>query len=238
MEYYDPIDRTSRSVALVATVVFAVAVVLGVVFIRISLDAAKEREPSLDIIFEELIEEPKAEPEQVRQQSAPTDQRRDKAPAHVENSKTESSNQTSGEAEKTQTVNPNALFKPVTGNSTEMVPEGNRLAPDGDRELNRGEGTGYNLQGTDQLDAGLQGRGLREGLPKPSTNYKTSGTVVVRVEINADGNVTSAKVILEGTTTTDTQLHKLAEEAARKAKFRPSERTLQGGTITYVFKLQ
>ena len=238
MEYYDPIDRTSRSVAIVATVVFAVAVVLGVVFIRISLDAAKEREHSLDIIFEELIEEPKAEPEQVRQQSAPTDQRRDKAPAHVENSKTESSNQTSGEAEKTQTVNPNALFKPVTGNSAEMVPEGNRLAPDGDRELNRGEGTGYNLQGTDQLDAGLQGRGLREGLPKPSTNYKTSGTVVVRVEINADGNVTSAKVILEGTTTTDTQLHKLAEEAARKAKFRPSERTLQGGTITYVFKLQ
>lgn len=238
MEYYDPIDRTSRSVAIVATVVFAVAVVLGVVFIRISLDAAKEREPSLDIIFEELIEEPKAEPEQVRQQSAPTDQRRDKAPAHVENSKTESSNQTSGEAEKTQTVNPNALFKPVTGNSTEMVPEGNRLAPDGDRELNRGEGAGYNLQGTDQLDAGLQGRGLREGLPKPSTNYKTSGTVVVRVEINADGNVTSAKVILEGTTTTDSQLHKLAEEAARKAKFRPSERTLQGGTITYVFKLQ
>lgn len=238
MEYYDPIDRTSRSVAIVATVVFAVAVVLGVVFIRISLDAAKEREHSLDIIFEELIDEPKAEPEQVRQQSAPTDQRRDKAPAHVENSKTESSNQTSGEAEKTQTVNPNALFKPVTGNSAETVPEGNRLAPDGDRELNRGEGTGYNLQGTDQLDAGLQGRGLREGLPKPSTNYKTSGTVVVRVEINADGNVTSAKVILEGTTTTDTQLHKLAEEAARKAKFRPSERTLQGGTITYVFKLQ
>ena len=36
----------------------------------------------------------------------------------------------------------------------------------------------------------------------------------------------------------DAQLHKLAEEAARKAKFRPSERTLQGGTITYVFKLQ
>jgi TonB family protein len=118
------------------------------------------------------------------------------------------------------------------------VPEGNRLAPDGEREQNRGEGSGYNLQGTDQLDAGLQGRGLREGLPKPTTNYKTSGTVVVRVEIDAAGNVTSAKVILDGTTTTDAQLHRLAEEAARKAKFRPSERTLQGGTITYVFKLQ
>lgn len=237
MEYYDPIDRTSRRIATIATVIFMVVVVLGISLIRFSLEVT-EREPSLDIIFEELIEEPVEEPEQPRQQSAPTDQRRDKAPAHVEKTKTESSNQTAGEAEKTETINPNALFKPVVGNSAEQVPEGNRLAPDGDKEQNRGEGTGYNLQGTDQLDAGLQGRGLREGLPKPTTNYKTSGTVVVRVEIDAAGNVTSAKVVLEGTTTTDAQLHRLAEEAARKAKFKPSERTLQGGTITYVFKLQ
>lgn len=237
MEYYDPIDRTSRRIAIIATAIFMVVVVLGISLIRFSLEVT-EREPSLDIIFEELVEELVEETEQPRQQSAPTDQRRDKAPAHVEKAKTESSNQTAGEAEKTETINPNALFKPVTGNSTEQVPEGNRLAPDGEREQNRGEGTGYNLQGTDQLDAGLQGRGLREGLPKPTTNYKTSGTVVVRVEINAEGNVTSAKVILEGTTTTDAQLHRLAEEAARKAKFKPSERTLQGGTITYVFKLQ
>ena len=236
MEYYDPIDRTSRRIAAAVTAIVMAVVILGLCHIRFTLDLGKEREPSLDIVFEELMETP--EPEVVRQQSAPTDQRRDKAPAHVEKAKVESSNQTSGQAEKTETINPNALFKPVTGNSAEQVPEGNRLAPDGEREQNRGEGTGYNLQGTDQLDAGLQGRGLREGLPKPTTNYKTSGTVVVRVEIDADGNVTSAKVVLEGTTTTDAQLHKLAEEAARKAKFRPSERTLQGGTITYVFKLQ
>jgi TonB family protein len=236
MEYYDPIDRTSRRIAAAVTAIVMAVVILGLCHLRFTLDVVKEREPSLDIVFEELMEAP--EPEQPRQQSAPTDQRRDKAPAHVEKAKTESSNQTTGQAEKTETINPNALFKPVVGNSAEQVPEGNRLAPDGEREQNRGEGSGYNLQGTDQLDAGLQGRGLREGLPKPTTNYKTSGTVVVRVEIDAAGNVTSAKVILDGTTTTDAQLHRLAEEAARKAKFRPSERTLQGGTITYVFKLQ
>lgn len=236
MEYYDPIDRTSRRIAAAVTAIVMAVVILGLCHLRFTLDVVKEREPSLDIVFEELVEA--TEPEQPRQQSAPTDQRRDKAPAHVEKAKTESSNQTTGQAEKTETINPNALFKPVVGNSAEQVPEGNRLAPDGEREQNRGEGSGYNLQGTDQLDAGLQGRGLREGLPKPTTNYKTSGTVVVRVEIDAAGNVTSAKVILDGTTTTDAQLHRLAEEAARKAKFRPSERTLQGGTITYVFKLQ
>ena len=163
--------------------------------------------------------------------------RRDRAPAHVEKAKREQSVQTEGEAEKTQTVNPNALFKPVTGNSEEVA-TGNRLAPDGERESHKGEGSGYNLQGTDQLDAGLQGRGLREGLPKPSTHYNTAGRVVVYVTIDSNGNVLTAKVDLDGTTTSDETLRRLAVEAARKAKFKPSQRTEQGGRITYDFKLQ
>lgn len=192
-------------------------------------------EPPLEIEFiEESVPEP---PKPVRQQSAPTDVRRDRAPAHVEKAKREQSVQTEGEAEKTQTVNPNALFKPVTGNSEEVA-TGNRLAPDGERESHKGEGSGYNLQGTDQLDAGLQGRGLREGLPKPSTHYNTAGRVVVYVTIDSNGNVLTAKVDLDGTTTSDETLRRLAVEAARKAKFKPSQRTEQGGRITYDFKLQ
>lgn len=192
-------------------------------------------EPPLEIEFiEESVPEP---PKPVRQQSAPTDVRRDRAPAHVEKAKREQSVQTEGEAEKTQTVNPNALFKPVMGNSEEVA-TGNRLAPDGERESHKGEGSGYNLQGTDQLDAGLQGRGLREGLPKPSTHYNTAGRVVVYVTIDSNGNVLTAKVDLDGTTTSDETLRRLAVEAARKAKFKPSQRTEQGGRITYDFKLQ
>ena len=236
MEYYDPIDRSSRRIAAIITLAVA-GVMVGVLsIVNFDVNAGEVLPPPVEIIFEdEPIPTPEPKPE--LQQSAPTDQRRDLAPAHVEEAKVESSNQTSGEAEKTETVNPMALFKPVTGNSAEQVPVGNRLAPDGEKEMNKGEGTGYNLQGTDQLDQGLQGRGLREGLPQPSKDYNTAGIVVVSVEIDADGNVTSAKVKLNGTTTTDAQLHKLAEEAARKAKFRPSQRTLQGGTITYEFKL-
>lgn len=192
-------------------------------------------EPPFEIEFiEESVPEP---PKPVRQQSAPTDVRRDRAPAHVEKAKREQSVQTEGEAEKTQTVNPNALFKPVMGNSEEVA-TGNRLAPDGERESHKGEGSGYNLQGTDQLDAGLQGRGLREGLPKPSTHYNTAGRVVVYVTIDSNGNVLTAKVDLDGTTTSDETLRRLAVEAARKAKFKPSQRTEQGGRITYDFKLQ
>ncbi len=149
----------------------------------------------------------------------------------------EQSMQTEGKAEKTETLNPNALFKPVAGNSEE-VPTGNRLAPDGQSESNRGEGSGYNLQGSDQLDAGLQGRGLREGLPKPSTRYNSAGRVVVYVTIDSNGDVLTAKVDLDGTTTSDETLRRLAVDAAKKAKFKPSQRTAQGGRITYDFKLQ
>lgn len=237
MEYYDPIDHTSRRIATLVTLVVIIGLAIIMSFVSFDVNAAPEVKPPVEIVFEdEVLEEPKPKPN--IKQSAPTDQRRDKAPAHEREAKSESSNQTSGEAEKTETVNPAALFKPVVGNSSERVPVGNRLAPDGEKEQNKGEGTGYNLQGSDQLDEGLQGRGLREGLPKPSTSYNTAGIVVVNVTINSDGDVLTAEVNLQGTTTTDATLHRLAVEAARKAKFRASERTVQGGTITYEFKLQ
>ena len=157
--------------------------------------------------------------------------------AEIDEARSERSNQAEDLAEVIQTVPPNALFRPVVGNSSEQVSVGNRLAPDGAEESHRGEGSGYNLQGTDQLDARLQGRGLREGLPRPSTNYNTAGTVALYVTIDSEGNVTTAEVDLSGTTTSDATLHRLAIEAARRAKFRPSSCTEQGGRITYNFRL-
>lgn len=235
MEYYNPIDHTSKYVALGVTVVVVGIIATMLSFIRIEVVPVVHDEPPLEIILEEELDG--ETPRRPRQQSAPTDQRRDLAPAHVDEARTETSNQTEGTAEVTQTVNPNALFRPVVGNSSEQVAVGNRLAPDGPEESHRGEGSGYNLQGTDQLDAGLQGRGLREGLPRPSTNYNTAGTVVVYVTIDGEGNVTNAEVDLAGTTTSDATLRRLAVEAARRAKFRPSSRTEQGGRITYNFRL-
>jgi TonB family protein len=234
MEYYNPINHTSRRYAAAITIVVMGVGALLLSFVSIEVRVAELTEPPLEIIFEE---EPMPEPPPQRQQSAPTDVRRDIAPAHVEREVKEQSVQTSGEAEATQTINPNALFRPVAGNSEEVA-TGNRLAPDGEKESHRGEGAGYNLQGSDQLDAGLQGRGLREGLPKPSRSYNTAGRVVVYVTIDGNGDVLTAKVDLSGTTTSDETLRRLAVEAALKAKFKPSQRTAQGGRITYDFKLQ
>jgi TonB family protein len=236
MEYYNPIDRTSHRIAAISTfVVFAVAAVVCS-YLRFDIAPKPKIEPPLEIIFEEFVEpEP---PKVVQQDRSPRDVRRDKAPAHVEKATKQQTAQSSGEAEKVQTINPNALFKPVAGNSAESVATGNRLAPEGEVESHSGDGVGYNLQGSDQLDAGLQGRGLREGLPRPSAAYNEEGTVVVYVTVDNNGNVTTAEIRQQGTTTQNSTLRRLAVEAARKAKFKPSSRTAQGGTITYVFKIK
>lgn len=235
MEYYDPIDRAPRRYAAVITLVVMTTIGSLLSLINIEVLRVEHHESPLQIEFVEIDDEVI---ESAKQESTPTEQRRDYAPAHIEKATTEQSVQTEGKAERTETINPNALFKPTTGNTQEQLAEGNRLAAEGEREINRGEGTGYNLQGTDQLDAGLQGRGLREGLPKPSKRYNTAGRVVVFVTIDSDGNVLTAKVDLDGTTTSDETLRRLAIEAATKAKFKPSQRTAQGGRITYDFKLQ
>ena len=77
-------------------------------------------------------------------------------------------------------------------------------------------------------------------LPLPAYNIQNSGTVVVRIQVNREGTVTSAIAGETGTTVTDRTLWKAAEEAARKAKFNVSRNApeSQQGTITYVFKLK
>lgn len=234
MEYYDSTDRMPRRIAAITTFVVMALWFSLVGLIRFDVEPKAEPEPPLEILFEEELAE---EPLERLTQSAPTDVRRDRAPAHEEVAAQESSVETSGEAERTETLNPNALFKPTVGNAEEVA-AGNRLAPDGDSEANRGEGAGYNLQGSDQLDRGLQGRGLREGLPKPTGSFQSSGTVVVYVTIDSNGNVTTAEIRQQGTTTQDAELRRMAVEAARKAKFKPSTRMSQGGTITYKFNLR
>lgn len=236
MEYYNPIDRGSHRIAAISTIVFFVVAAVVCSYLRIDISPMPKAVPPVEIIFEEYVApEP---PKVVQQNRTPRDVRRDKAPAHVEKAPKQHTAQSDGEAEKVQTINPNALFKPVAGNSAEQVATGNRLAPEADTESHSGDGAGYNLQGSDQLDAGLQGRGLREGLPRPSAAYNEEGTVVIYVTVDSDGNVSTAEIRQQGTTTQNSTLRRLAVEAARKAKFKPSSAISQGGTITYVFKLR
>lgn len=236
MEYYNPNDNHTKHYAAIGTIVVVGLIAWLASYINISVTLKERGETEVVVAFDEVVEEEteELEPPKTQHQSRPsTDTRNSDSPAHVEESKEEpKSVQTKGNEPKTQTVNANALFNPTESLSTESVATGNRLAPEGDNDSRSGEGNGYNLDGTDQLDAGLQGRGLREALKQPGLGYNTSGVVKVRVEVNAEGNVVSATMV-QGS---DQTLIDLAIKAAKDAKFNRAEGT-SVGIITYVFKI-
>ncbi len=156
---------------------------------------------------------------------------------HDEPAPVEQNNPTSGQQEETRTVNPRALFHQSASGPDEPADAGNRNAPQGDSETARGEGTGSKVQGLDQLDRGLQGRGLVGDLPRPDYPGNRAGKVLVRVTVDREGKVTSAEYEPKGSTTTDAALIAAARRAALEARFTASAQHVQSGTITYVFKL-
>ena len=139
--------------------------------------------------------------------------------------------------ETTQTPNPRALFNMNKGGADEPDNAGNPRAPEGEDKAS-GTGPGLNPDGLDQLDQGLQGRGLVGDLPKPSYPGSKSGKVIVRVTVDASGRVTSAAYEPKGSTTDAAELVEAAKAAARKARFTESRAAVQGGTITYVFRME
>lgn len=107
---------------------------------------------------------------------------------------------------------------------------GNQGNPDGDPNAE-------NLVGSvGQVGGGLRGRGGRG--PSITDDSQKTGTVVVRVKVDSNGKVISAKYTQSGSNTSDISLIKLAERNARKWKFKAGEIDEQSGTITYVFKVK
>ena len=145
--------------------------------------------------------------------------------------------QVAGKDPVTQTPNPKALFKMNKGGADEPDNAGNPRAPQGEDKAS-GNGPGLNPDGLDQLDQGLQGRGLVGNLPKPSYPGSKSGKVVIRVTVDAKGKVTGASYEPKGSTTDAAELVEAAKAAARKARFTESRAAVQGGTITYVFRME
>lgn len=77
-------------------------------------------------------------------------------------------------------------------------------------------------------------------LPLPDYQTLATGRVVVSITVDRQGRVIRATAGARGSTTTDATLYRLAEDAARRARFdvkldAPEEQT---GTITYTFLRQ
>ena len=106
------------------------------------------------------------------------------------------------------------------------------------RELFPGQ-EGRTATGGDGISFSLGNRSY-SSLPSPEYSLQKSGTVVVEITVDRNGNVTQVRGGVRGSTTYDTELIRTAEAAARRAKFNvsPTAPAYQTGTITYVFKLQ
>lgn len=96
-----------------------------------------------------------------------------------------------------------------------------------------GGGSGANASGNGYS---LNGRTAKY-LPKPETNRKETGNVVVMIEVNPEGEVVKATAGVKGTTLMDSNIWRKCEQAAKKAKFSVKEDApeRQRGTITYHF---
>lgn len=229
MHYYDPDNKTPRRWATIAAAAYGVLLVGS--FALVSFDFTPALEKPGDTILVDFTEPPVVEPPRrpVRVANKPR--------VHDVVDPVEQTAQVSGKDDATQTPNPKALFKMSKSGADEPENAGNPRAPEGEEKAS-GTGPGLNPDGLDQLDQGLKGRGLVGNLPKPDYPGNKTGKIVIRVTVDASGRVTGASFEPKGSTESDPQLVSAALEAARKARFTESRAAVQGGTITYVFRME
>ena len=224
----------SKHWAILATIGYGLGITASMVWCNI--DIVPQQKSNAEIIIE--LVEPKPEPKPAVAESKPAPEP-EYAPEHNQPAEENSSQQHQGEEPKTQTVNQRALFRMNRGDTETAEQNSNPQAEKGKEEQLQGSSRGLNPVGTDALDAGLQGRGLAGELPMPAyPGGNRGGKVVIRVAVNKDGNVTSATYEPKGSTTSDSALVEAAIAAAKRAKFTESAAFVQGGTITYIFKLK
>ena len=208
MQYYNPDNNSSRRWAWLAAGLYGA--LLAAAFLFVSVDASLPIRQADAILVE--FEEPKVPDPPVPSRPAVVE------PEHTQIDDEESFDQAKGSDEATRTVNPKALFK---------------MAKDGPDEP---EDTGLDAV-SGNLDKGLEGRGLVGALPKPDYKANVTGKVIIDVTVDAAGRVTSAEFHAQGSTTSNATLVEAAKRAAMKARFTESASFVQGGMITYVFKM-
>lgn len=226
MNYYKDDTNVPRRWATAA--LFLYGAVLSALFTAAGIDLPVDA-PS-EAIEIELASVPEPEPQPAPKIPEPQ--------MHDEPAAEEQNNAVRGDAPRTQTVNPRALFRQSQSGPDEPENAGNPRARQADEDAASGRGTGASPEGSDWLDKGLQGRGLVGALPKPRYSANESGKVVIRVTVDRTGSVTAATYEPKGSTISNPELIEEARQAALQARFTESRSFVQGGTITYLFTLK
>ncbi len=253
MNYYKQDDNTSKKWGMVATLLYFVVMVCALLFVSFNFYIEPPADEGILINFgvtqtgsgvRDLaatdVVAPKPEVPKVVEtptEELLTDERND-----VEISKPKPKEEPAPEEvkEEPRTINKRALFPGRTEGSTatsqgdSSTPErGNQGDESGTPEGSSG-GTGQGMTG---VAYNLSGRSLVGNLPKPDYNENSSGKVIIDVVVDERGRVTNATYRAQGSTTNSSVLVEAARAAALKARFSESDSFVQGGTITYIFKM-
>jgi TonB family protein len=210
---------------------------------------------------EPVMEEPT--PEAAHQANAITDDTSEEAPIISDKKQSENrKSDTQARNDKTQPQNQqqvsnnlNNAFNNIKGGSGNTTGTGQQGDPNG--SINgkgvlggggssgsgggsgggNGTGSGVGSGSGSGMSWSLSGRTLLN-TPKVNGNAPDEGTVTVDIWVDANGNVTKAMANAAKSNTTSGALFKMAEDAARKAKFNSSPTgNEQKGSIKITFKL-
>ncbi len=100
-------------------------------------------------------------------------------------------------------------------------------------------GNAGDISGTpDGVEYTLTGRSIVGELPKPEYQENSVGKVIIDVVVDQSGRVTGATYRAQGSTTNNSALISAARTAALKARFSEGANFVQGGSITYIFKME
>lgn len=256
MYYYDDTEgRGSKIKASIALLIYAVSFAALMIFVSFTVDMpnqdqgilvnfgnTEEAGGDVDLALSEQADQPSAPtPQSVQsdeQLLTTTDQN---APAIVQKPKEKPKAQEVVKSEpQPRTVNQKALFPGRTEGSTSKSEgiskgTGNQGVPNGSPD---GAHTAGGGTGTSGVSFSLSGRSPIGTLGKPAYNGNDEGRVVIRIVVNARGEVTSAEYSPKGSTTDRSTLVEAARRTALKSRFTAAdEGTVQEGTITYIFKL-
>ncbi len=259
MHYYDPENREPRMWGVVSVVVYFATTALLMFTLSFSVQQTDEADQGILVQFgededglgqEELLATDVAAtpptPQQMEEEQLLTDENQDialetnevKAKPQEDKPKIEESLEKRDTVVEERVVNQNALFPGRKEQSTaksqgESAGSGNQGAESGGES---GAAQGGGDDGVESM-AVLKDRSVVGSLPKPTYNSNLSGRVIIDITVDDSGRVKTASYRAEGSTTNNSQLIAAAQEAALKARFTPSDNFIQGGTITYIFKI-
>lgn len=226
----------SKHYAIIFSALYVALLVLVFAFGEIEF-SPKINTKAKDIIYieyEKPVEPPKPKPKE-KPVSKPKPTKKP-APSHQKPAPKENTQQTSGKAEETRTVNQRAMFQSHNSGKDKPADIGNPLAKQDTVTKASGKGAYLNPNGNVELDEGLLGRGVVGDLPLPSADGVTkAGRVKIRVVVNQSGKVTEAAFEPKGSTSQEKTAIDAALKAARATVFTEAEAFKQGGVITYKF---